>query len=86
MGRKPKKSSENAYNYPMRVERAKPIKKQDKKIELVDFAKALLIYKKSDADRAVLMKDSEAIRTWAKKKLPSLRASQEEWSELLNKF
>jgi len=85
MGRKSKKEIESADDSQMLV-RARPIKKDDKKIELIDFARALYLYKKSNADRAVIMTDKEAIKVWVQKKCPSLRASKKDWNILLGKF
>jgi len=85
MGRKSKQKIESADDSKMRVE-AKPMKKDNKKIELVDFARALYLYKRGNADRAVVMTDKEAIMLWAKKRCPSLRASKEDWTKLLGKF
>jgi len=86
MGRPRKEKMESTDNSEVRVAIAKPMKKEDKKIKLIDFARALRTYRKSNVDRAVFMQDTEAIKAWAVKKVPSLQASAKDWDELLKKF
>lgn len=53
---------------------------------LIRFSRGLLEFRNNNSEKAPLLKDSEAVKAFVKKHIPSLEASREEWNQLLNKF
>lgn len=68
-------------------EEKKEIKKsENKKEELVDFDKALLLYLRLKPFKRLGFSDKEAVKIAMKKRVPSLKAKMEEWKNQFDKF
>ena len=56
------------------------------KAEYVQFDLAFSSYKKLNPNRAILMKDTESIKLFVQKRVPSLSASQADFNKILDSF
>ena len=62
------------------------VKEEIKQIEYISLDTALSRYRKKQPERARVMHDIEAVKSFVKKQLPSSEASQEEFNKIFDKF
>ena len=56
-------------------------------VQLVDFSRALSFFRKKNVEKAIAMKDKEAVKAFVNIFMKGeLIASQEDWNKIFNKF
>jgi hypothetical protein len=66
-------------------ENIEPIDNKKQEIQLLSFETAFSRYKKAKPERAMLMKDKEAVMAFVMKRLAS-QASQEDFNKVLDRY
>lgn len=62
---------------------------RDKQLQepmLIDFARALWIFKMNNPEKALVLKDKDVIKIFASKRIPRLVAPQTEWDKVFREF